>query len=166
MPFKVAQDNVWKGHDVGISAKNHHLADLAHHPTPAGLMASLVVQFLRIGTFVNKDGEWHFFIVETHLKDIKEILIPAVVTGILNWMAFVAEKELNDHGLEIPRSLRHIIHLLASTPLLLEVVKCCRQLVWTFGKRYGRLQEYGWQLHGDTRYSNFPSLRGCQAFLC
>ena len=122
--FKVAQDNVWKGHNVGISAKNHHLADLAHHPTPAGLMASLVVQFLRIGTFVNKDGEWHFFIVETHLKDIKEILIPAVVTGILNWMAFVAEKKLNDHDLEIPRGLHHIIHLLASTPLLLEAVKC------------------------------------------
>lgn len=122
--FKVAQDNVWKGHDVGISAKNHHLADLAHHPTPAGLMASLVVQFLRIGTFVNKDGEWHFFIVKTHLKDIKEVLIPAVVTGILNWVAFVAEKKLNDHDLEIPRGLRHIIHLLASTPLLLEVVKC------------------------------------------
>lgn len=122
--FKVPQDNVWKGAGIGVSAKNHHLADLAHHPTPIGLMASLVVQFLRIGTFVSKDGKWHFIVVETHAEDIKEILVPAVITGILNWLAFVAEKKLRNNEIEIPKGLHHIIRLLASTPVIIEIIKC------------------------------------------
>ena len=107
-----------------MSAKNHHLADLAHHPTPAGLMAALVVQFLRIGTFVNKDGNWHFVPVETHAEGRKEILISAVITGILNWLAFVAEKKLNDKDMAVPKGLSHVIHLLASTPIIIEIIEC------------------------------------------
>ena len=122
--FKVAQDNVWKGAGIGISAKNHHLADLAHHPTPVGLLASLVVQFLRIGTFVSRDGKWHFIVVETHAEDVKNIMIPAVITGILNWLAFVAEKKLGDNEIEIPKGIQHITYLLASTPIIIEIIKC------------------------------------------
>ena len=123
--FKVAQDNVWKGAGISVSAKNHHLADLAHHPTPLGLMASLVVQFLRIGTFVNREGEWHFFLVETHPKDLLQILAPAILTGILNWLAAAAEQHYKaQDGNEIPTSLHTIVHLIASTPMLIEIVKC------------------------------------------
>ncbi len=122
--FKVAQDNIWKGAGIGVSAKNHHLADLAHHPTPLGLVASVVVQFLRIGTFVNKDGEWHFMLVETHAKDIVEILAPAVLTGILNWLVFVAEKKYESEDHEIPPALHKLVHLIASTPILIEFAKC------------------------------------------
>lgn len=122
--FPVAQDNIWKGKSIGVSAKNHHLADLAHHPTPVGLMASLVVQFLRIGTFVNKNGKWHFVLVETHFSDLKEILIPVILTGLLNWLAAVAEMKLEAAGADIPKGLHHIIHIFASTPIFLEIVKC------------------------------------------
>ena len=122
--FKVVQDNVWKGADIGVSAKNHHLADLAHHPTPAGLMASLVVQFMRIGTFVSRNGKWHFVLAETHTKDIEKLLIPAVITGTLNWLAYVSEKKLNDKDIELPKGLSHIIYLLASTPIIIEIIKC------------------------------------------
>lgn len=123
--FKVAQDNVWKGTGIGISAKNHHLADLAHHPTPLGLVSSIVVQFLRIGTFVNKDGKWHFALVETDAKDIVEIIAPAVITGILNWLVFVAEKKYEENeGKEIPAALSKLIHIVASTPMLIELAKC------------------------------------------
>lgn len=123
--FKVAQDNVWKGTGIGVSAKNHHLADLAHHPTPLGLVSSIVVQFLRIGTFVNKDGKWHFALVETNPKDVVEILAPAVITGILNWLVFMAEKNYEEkEGTEIPAALSKLIHLVASTPMLIELAKC------------------------------------------
>lgn len=122
--FKVAQDNIWKGAGIGVSAKNHHLADLAHHPTPLGLAASVVVQFLRIGTFVNKDGEWHFMLVETTAKDIVEILAPAVLTGILNWLVFVAEKKYEAEDHEISPALHKLVHLIASTPILIEFAKC------------------------------------------
>lgn len=122
--FKVAQDNIWKGAGIGVSAKNHHLADLAHHPTPLGLAASVVVQFLRIGTFVNKDGEWHFMLVETTAKDIVEILAPAVLTGILNWLVFVAEKKYEAEDYEISPALHKLVHLIASAPILVEFAKC------------------------------------------
>lgn len=123
--FKVAQDNVWKGADIGVSAKNHHLADLAHHPTPAGLMSALIVQFLRVGTFVNKDGEWHFLFVPTTKEDIANIAIPAVITGVLNWLVAIStEKYEEETGKEIPKALRRLAHVIASTPAIIEVMKC------------------------------------------
>ncbi len=123
--FKVAQDNVWKGAGIGVSAKNHHLADLAHHPTPVGLLSSVIVQFLRIGTFVNKEGEWHFILVKTEAKDIVETLTPAVITGVLNWLVTLGEKAYQEkNGEEIPKALRGIAHFAASTPMLVEIAKC------------------------------------------
>ena len=123
--FKVAQDNVWKGANIRVSAKNHHLADLAHHPTPLGLVSAIVVQFMRIGTFVNREGEWHFKLVKTTPEDIVQILAPAVITGILNWLVSMAEKKYEaESGQEVPKSLHTLIHLVASTPMIVEVAKC------------------------------------------
>ena len=122
--FPVAQDNTWSGLDIGVSAKNHHLADLAHHPTPIGLASALIVQFLRIGTFVNKDGEWHFKIVKTGWDDIKEILIPAVITGILNWLVSISESKLEDNGEELPEGIKNLARIIASSPMIYEIVKC------------------------------------------
>ena len=123
--FKVAQDNVWKGAQIGVSAKDHHLADIAHHPTPLGLVAAIVVRFLRIGTFVNKEGKWHFIFVKTSAEDLLQILAPAVITGILNWLAAIAEKRYEeDSGKEMPKALSRLIHLVASTPMIIEVAKC------------------------------------------
>ena len=123
--FPVAQDNVWKGENIGVSAKNHHLADLAHHPTPLGLASAIIVRFLRIGTFVNKEGEWHFAFVETKPKDILGILGPAVLTGFLNWLLDVAEA-VDDSGEEsqIPDKLVKLARLAASSPMIIEVIKC------------------------------------------
>lgn len=123
--FKVAQDNIWKGADIGVRAQNHHLADFAHHPTPLGLVSAIMVRFLRISTFVNKDGEWHFKIVETSKKDIVEILTPAVITGVLNWLVAVGGKKIEEaEGTEIPSALKKLAHLAASTPIIIELAKC------------------------------------------
>ena len=119
--FKVAQDNIWKGEGIGVSAKNHHLADLAHHPTPIGLASSILVQFLRFGSFVNKNGEWHFKFVKTDEDDILKVLIPALISGILNWLVFIAE---NNSEKEVSESMKKMIHFAASTPILIEVAKC------------------------------------------
>ena len=122
--FVVAQDNVWKGANIGVSAKNHHLADLAHHPTPLGLVAAIVVQFLRVGVFINKDGEWHFKIVETKKEDIIEILAPAVLTGMLNWMVSISQKELEMEGEDIPEAVKKLARIMASYPMIIEIAKC------------------------------------------
>ncbi len=123
--FKVAQDNVWKGAGIGVSARNHHLADLAHHPTPVGLLSSIIVQFLRIGTFVNKEGEWHFILVKTEAKDVVEMLASAVISGVLNWLVTLGEKAYQEETEEeIPKALQGIAHFAASTPILIEIAKC------------------------------------------
>ena len=123
--FKVAQDNTWSGADIGVSAKNHHLADLAHHPTPLGLASAMVVQFLRVGTFVNKDGEWHFKLVKTEAKDILAILIPAALTGFLNWLVAIAENKYEAAtGEEVPGYIHKLAHIAASTPMIIQIVKC------------------------------------------
>lgn len=123
--FKVAQDNIWKGANIGVSAKNHHLADLAHHPTPLGLASAIAVQFLRVGTFVNKEGEWHFCFVETSKEDIAKIVVPAIITGLLNWLAAVAEGKYEDEtGEEMPAVIKKLAHSIASTPMLIEIIKC------------------------------------------
>ena len=123
--FKVPQDNVWKGADIGVAAINHHLADLAHHPTPLGLVSAIIVQFLRIGVFVNREGSWHFILVETAPADMIQILAPAVITGILNWLVGIAESKNEDAtGPKMPEALGRLIHLGAFMPMILEVAKC------------------------------------------
>ena len=127
--FKVLQDNIWKGENIGVSAKNHHLADLAHHPTPLGLMSAIVVQFLRVGTFVNRDGEWKFVFVKTGIKDLVDVLTPVIITGVLNWLVYISEKRVEEangeaDGEPVPESLSRLMHLVASTPMLVEVAKC------------------------------------------
>lgn len=123
--FRVPQDNVWKGAGIGVAAKNHHLADLAHHPTPLGLVSSIIAQILRAGIFVNREGEWHFLPVKTDTKDIVEILVPAVITGILNWLVFIAAKAYEQtESEEMPEALRKLARLVASTPMILKLAKC------------------------------------------
>jgi len=123
--FKVAQDDIWKGAQIGVSAKNHHLADLAHHPTPLGLASAIAVQFLRIGTFVNKDGEWHFKFIKPSKEDLVEIITPAILTGMLNWLVALAEKKYEDDNDEkVPEVIHRIAHIVASTPLIMQVAKC------------------------------------------
>ncbi len=123
--FKVPQDNIWKGAGIGVTPKNHHLADLAHHPTPVGLMSSLIVQFLRVGTFVNKDGEWHFLFVETTKEDLIKLAAPAIITGFLNWLVAIAENKYEaETGKEMPKAIHRLAHTIASTPEIIEVIKC------------------------------------------
>lgn len=123
--FPVLQDNIWNGNVAEVVAKNHHLADLAHHPTPVGLLCSLMVQFLRVGVFVNKKGEWHFQFVETCTRDIVTIAVPAVITGVLNWLVAIAEHRYEEEtGQELPKAIHRLAHIIASTPAIIEVAKC------------------------------------------
>ena len=123
--FPVAQDNAWKGVVARVTPKNHHLADLAHHPTPLGLISSIVVQLLRVGTFVNRDGEWHFVLVKTSFEDIVGIVAPAVITGVLNWLVAISEDKYEaESGQEVPKAIHNLAHTIASTPAILEIVRC------------------------------------------
>lgn len=126
--FPVPQDNVWKGAMDRINASNHHLADLAHHPTPLGLLAAIAVKFLRVGIFVNKDGKWfiqHIEVKDYEKEDMASIAAAAVITGVMNWLVNIAESEYETaEGKELPKAIKNLAHVVASTPMLIEVFKC------------------------------------------
>ena len=123
--YEVPQDNIWKGKSISVSASNHHLADLAHHPTPIGLLAAMAVQFLRVGTFVDRNGKWHFVMVGTAAKDVAQILIPVAITGMLNWIVSLAEHAYEEEAAEqMPEAVRRLARLAASAPILAEVARC------------------------------------------
>lgn len=122
--YRVAQDNTWNGANIGVSAKEHHLADFAHHPTPLGLVSSIIVQFLRVGFFVNNEGEIHVLPVKTDPAELIKTWIPVVITGICNWLAVIAVSGIEEaEGAEISKPIKGIIHLIASSPLLIEILK-------------------------------------------
>lgn len=122
--YPVAQDNIWKGKDFGVSATNHHLDDLAHHPTLVGLAASIVVQFFRMGVFVNKDGEWKFEFISTEPKELLKIWMPVIISGLLMWMVHIVESKYEDKIDEnIPKPIQQLIKALAAAPMVIPVLK-------------------------------------------
>lgn len=123
--FPVVQDNTWNGAGISVSALNHHLADLAHHPTPLGLMAAIIAKFFGVGMFFNRNGEWKFKLVEGYQSNIQDILGPAFITGLLNWLVNIAESAYEQiEEEELPKAVKKLAHLIASTPMLIEVAKC------------------------------------------
>ena len=116
------QDNLYKG--TGSSPATHHLDDIAHHASLAGMVASIVVQFLRVATFVNSDGKWKLKFVKADTKELVEMWLPIAISGLLNWLVCVAEKNVQtDEGKKLPEPIIKIAHLLASTPAIIQVIK-------------------------------------------
>lgn len=122
--FKVAQDNVWKGKGIGVNANSHHLDDLAHHPTLLGLISAVVVEIFRIGIFQNKDGQLHIVNIKTSPKERLYKILPAIISGLLLWIAEMAEKKYYDEIDEkIPKEIRNIIKALSMSPLAIQILK-------------------------------------------
>lgn len=84
--FSVPSDNIWKGKDVGISAKSHHLDDLAHHPTPIGLFFSLLTQFTKTGYFQNSEARFLPITIDESGGGLIGNNIPSkIFAGTINW---------------------------------------------------------------------------------
>ena len=83
--YKIPSDNLWNGKDLKISAKSHHLDDLAHHPSIIGLAASILTQFTKQGYFENKEGIP--FVIDIENKElIGKDLRAKLVCGVINWV--------------------------------------------------------------------------------
>jgi hypothetical protein len=83
--FKIPSDNIWKGKDLGISARSHHLDDLAHHPTPVGLFFSILTQFTKKGYFQNSGGKFLPIAVDENGGLIGNDLRWKFECGVINW---------------------------------------------------------------------------------
>lgn len=82
--FKIPSDNIWSGKNINISTKSHHLDDLAHHPTPIGLIASIVTQFTEKAYLQNRFGKkFSLEITETGL--IGNTIYEKILAGTVNW---------------------------------------------------------------------------------
>lgn len=116
------QDNLYRG--TGGAPSNHHLHDIAHHASLGGMVASIVVQFLRVATFANKDGELEFKFVGVEPKELLDIWLPIAVSGLLNWLVYVSENTIKtEDGEKLPEPIIKLAHLLASTPAIIQVIK-------------------------------------------
>ncbi len=122
--FGVDQDNAWKGKDINVSATSHHLDDLAHHPTPLGLVSAIVVQFLRVGIFTNRNGKWHFEKIDTDPKERIKTWTPILLFGLTTWIVNIIEKksyEVDDT--KIPGAILNLIKAISAVPMMITILK-------------------------------------------
>lgn len=118
--FPVPTDNIWKGENVGISAKSHHLDDLAHHPTPIGLLFSILTQFTEKGYFQNGEGDF----LPISVKDKKLIGkdIPSkLFCGTVNWFFHLVSDMSGSNktagvGMGIPGPIVSLLKELSTIP--------------------------------------------------
>ncbi|EJP24133.1 hypothetical protein HMPREF1142_0348 [Peptostreptococcaceae bacterium AS15] len=76
-----------------ISPASHHLDDLSHHPTIVGLIACIISQYTKVGTYVNSDNEVIKipFIVDENGMIEGKTPVAKVGAGIINWCFNVAK---------------------------------------------------------------------------
>lgn len=120
--YPVSQDNVWKGKGIS-SPKTHHLDDLAHHPSVLGLISAIAVQFLRISVFANKDGDVKVLFVKPTKKEVLQIIVPVIVSGLIFWLVNLAEKKMVEYDEELPKPIRKIVDNLHKAPIALSILK-------------------------------------------
>ena len=115
------------------SATYHRLDDLAHHPTIAGLVASILVRYFRLVIFIDgTDGKPHIFFADTSSPKVtasekKELLkawIGAIIGGLCIWLSDLAIKKYEESDYkELPEPLKKLIKAVGASPMMLEVLK-------------------------------------------
>lgn len=120
--FPVPSDSIWKGKDVGISAKSHHLDDLAHHPTPIGLFFSILTQFTKKGYFQNGEGTFlPISIDEKGLELIGSDIPSKIFCGTVNWFFHLVSDMSGSNktagvGMGIPGPIVSLLKELSTIP--------------------------------------------------
>lgn len=119
--FPVDQDNIWKATHIS-STRLHHLEDIAHHPTPVGLLAAIIVSFLRLGIFVDKEGNWHFQAIDTNPKQILKTWLPIIISGVMLWLIHLAKSKHPEKLDNLPKPIKKIVIALAASPAVIELL--------------------------------------------
>lgn len=81
--YGLASDHSFEGQGMKIWTGSHHLDDFAHHPSPLGLMFSLIMQFTGNAYFANSSGE--FFSVAANGDLIGGTIGEKLLAGTTNW---------------------------------------------------------------------------------
>ena len=124
----------------GMNSASHHLADMAHHPTPLGLVAAIIGEVFRTGILVDKDGKWHLVwlgLDEDAKKRLLNLIIPIVISGIITWLLNIANSKYKDEiDKNLPKPIAKIVHLLAKAPLAIAILNSIRNV---FSNWWGHL---------------------------
>ena len=121
--YKIPSDNLFSGADIEVDATTHHLDDLAHHPTVLGLVAAVAGTLFRIGIFSNKAGKWAIKFANVDKKEMLQMWIPVIVSGILTWLLFVVKSKYKDEiDSRLPKPIQKLIVALAQVPAAITVL--------------------------------------------
>lgn len=111
----------------------HRLDDLAHHPTIAGLISSILVRYFRLVIFIDgNDGKPHIFFADTNSPKVtalekKEQIkawVGAIFGGLCVWLSNMAVKKYEEINCEkMPEPLKKLIKVVGSSPLMFEILK-------------------------------------------
>jgi len=135
--YHTANDSGYKHKDADghwtSSAMYHRLDDLAHHPSIAGLIASILVRYFRLVVFIDgSDGKPHIFFADTSSPEVtalekKEQIkawIGAIIGGLCIWLSNLAIKKIEENNCEeLPEPLKKLIKVIGASPLILEILK-------------------------------------------
>lgn len=120
--FPLPTDNIWKNQKAKISAKSHHLDDLAHHPTPIGLFFSILTQFTKTGYFQNSEGTFlPIDIDENGLELIGSDIPSKIFCGTVNWFFHLVSDMSGSNktagvGMGIPGPIVSLLKELSTIP--------------------------------------------------
>ena len=129
--YPLPGDDTWNGANINVSAKSHHLDDIAHHPTLIGLVFSIISQFTGKAMYSNRNGDFHVIPMVIDENGQLEGKSPAakVSAGIINWCINVARnrkghlfsdmagsKQTAGAGMGIPGSIMSTLKELSVLP--------------------------------------------------
>lgn len=126
--FSLAGDGIYQGSEnVGyhISNRSHHLDDFRHHPTPVGLMCSLITQFSpdHGAFFSNRYGENISFSVTPTGDLIGNNFKEKIVAGTVNWaMHLVSDmsgsRKTAGVGMGLPGPMVSVLKEFSALPII------------------------------------------------
>lgn len=129
--YKLPSDHAHVGFK-GMNSASHHLADLAHHASPLGLVAAIIGEVFRAGILVDKNGKWHIVYLglgEDEKKRWLELVIPFVVSGIITWLLNLAVSKYKEEiDKNLPKPIAKVVHELANAPLAIAILNSVKNV--------------------------------------
>lgn len=121
--YKIPSDNLFSGAGIGVDATTHHLDDLAHHPTVLGLVAAVAGTLFRAGIFTSKDGKWSVKFAKPDMKEMLQMWVPIVISGVLTWLVFnVKSKYKSEIDEKLPKPIQKLLVALAEVPAAIKIL--------------------------------------------
>ncbi len=139
--FPVSNDSAYKINKLErfSSDRLHHLHDIAHHPTPIGLVASIICEIFGTAFFFFTDSKtqgfkWKKVMVDIDPEKRKKIIIKliavSVIIGIITWLTYIANQKMKECQLKISKPLRKLVLLVISSPIVITIFKSLLESDW------------------------------------